>query len=214
MIKAVFWDFGGVLTTSPFEAFNRFEAEKGIPKDFIRGVNATNPLDNAWARFESSRIDTDEFNDAFRRESKAAGHAINGTEVIALLRGKIRPRMVAALKICKRHFKVACLTNKLKTKITGTDPFDGSDIDKVMTLFDAVIESRYEGIRKPDPQFYRLACERIAVAPSETVFLDDLGINLKPARALGMTTIKVVTEAQALADLTKTLGISMAPVET
>ena len=126
-----------------------------------------------------------------------------------MLRGEIRPRMVAALEICKRHFKVACLTNNMKTDDESSNPFDTSAVADVYALFDAVIESRHLGIRKPDPRFYELACERMAVQPAETVFLDDLGINLKPARALGMTTIKVVTEEQALADLETTLKISI-----
>ena len=211
MIKAVFWDFGGVLTTSPFEAFNRFETERAIPNDFIRTVNATNPHDNAWARFESNRIDVDEFDRAFLAETAAAGHPIGGREVIALLHGEIRPRMVAALETCRRQFKVACLTNNMNTDDENrhTNPFDTAAFAEVYALFDAVIESRHVGIRKPDPEFYELACERLGVTPEETVFLDDLGINLKPARALGMTTIKVVTEEQALADLEKVLGISV-----
>ena len=211
MIKAVFWDFGGVLTTSPFEAFNRFERERSMPKDFIRGINAANPLDNAWARFESSRITVDEFDRAFLQESEAAGHPITGREVIALLKGNLRPRMVEALKRCKQQFKVACLTNNIKTDDADAekDPFTADGVTAVMALFDAVVESRSEGVRKPEPAFYTLACERLNVAPAEAVFLDDLGINLKPARALGMTTIKVVTEDQALAELEQVLGIAL-----
>ena len=209
MFKAVFWDFGGVLTTSPFEAFNRYEAEHRIPRDFIRSVNATNSLDNTWARFESSRISLEQFDQEFLEETTAAGHAVSGREVIGLLRGEIRPRMVMALKACKPHFKVACLTNNMNTDDGSSDPFDTSAVAEVYALFDAVIESRHLGIRKPDPKFYELACERMTVSPAQTVFLDDLGINLKPARALGMTTIKVVTEEQALADLEATLKISI-----
>lgn len=211
MIKAVFWDFGGVLTTSPFEAFNQFEADHGIPSNFIRGINANNPNDNAWAQFESSRISLTDFDQAFLAETEAAGYPIRGRQVIALLKGDIRPRMVKALRRCKAHYKVACLTNNMKTDDQGKprSPFDSDAIAEVHALFDAVIESRHLGIRKPDPRFYELACERMEVTPSEAVFLDDLGINLKPARALGMTTIKVVTEEQALIDLETTLNIGI-----
>lgn len=212
MIKAVLWDFGGVLTSSPFEAFNRFEAEHGIPIDFIRGINATNPTTNAWAQFESSRISVEAFDAAFRDESSAAGHPVGGRQVIELLSGELRPRMVNALRACKERFKVACLTNNVKS---GEGPGmarsaeRAARIEAVMELFDVVIESSKEGIRKPDTQFYLLACEKLAIEPGDAVFLDDLGINLKPARALGMTTIKVETEEQTLRELQTVLGIEL-----
>jgi putative hydrolase of the HAD superfamily len=210
MIEAVLWDFGGVLTTSPFEAFNRYEEERGIPKDFIRTINATNPESNAWAQFESSQISLEKFDTAFAEESEAAGHCIPGGEVVALLSGDIRPRMVAALKHCKEHFGVACITNNVKS---GTGPGmarDGeraSAVQSVMELFDLVVESSIEGIRKPNPKIYQITCERLGVAPESTVFLDDLGINLKPARALGMSTIKVLGEDQALEELYSVTGL-------
>ena len=114
-IEAVLWDFGGVLTTSPFEAFNRYEAEQGLPKDFIRTINATNPETNAWARFESSSISLDEFDEAFAEESAAAGARVPGREVVALLSGDVRPRMVDMLRLCKRNYAVACITNNVKS---------------------------------------------------------------------------------------------------
>ena len=203
-IEAVLWDFGGVLTTSPFEAFNRFEAVRDIPADFIRTINATNPESNAWARFESSAISLEEFDAAFAEESAAAGHRITGREVVALLSGDVRPRMVNVLKQCKAHFRVACITNNVKS---GQGPGMAGDADRaaavqdVMALFDLVVESSIEGIRKPNPKIYSLTCERLGVAPEQAVFLDDLGINLKPARALGMQTIKVLTEDQAIDEL-------------
>ena len=211
MIKAIFWDFGGVITTSPFEAFNRFESDHGIPTNFIRTINATNPADNAWAQFESSRIKLEDFDQAFLAETKAAGYPIPGRQVIALLKGEIRPRMVKALVKCKSHYKVACLTNNMNTDDLANprNPFDNDAIAEVQAIFDVIVESRALGIRKPDPRFYEHACKRVDVEPSETVFLDDLGINLKPARALGMTTIKVVTEEQALIDLESTLNIDL-----
>jgi putative hydrolase of the HAD superfamily len=211
MIEAVLWDFGGVLTTSPFEAFNRFEADRGIPADFIRTINATNPESNAWAHFESSQITLDQFNDAFAAESEAVGHRITGREVVALLSGDLRPRMVEVLKHCKEHFRVACITNNVKS---GTGPGMARDADRavqmqeVMNLFDLVVESSVEGIRKPNPKIYQLACDRLGVDPESTVFLDDLGINLKPARALGMSTIKVLKEDQAIGELYQVTGLT------
>jgi len=206
MIRAVIWDFGGVLTSSPFEAFNRYERQHGIPLDFIRRVNATNPTGNAWAHFESSRVDLEQFDHLFAAESAAAGHEIRGAAVVALLGGDLRPRMLRALTRCKDHFKVACITNNVNSG-RGPGMASGGDraarVAEVMALFDVVVESRLEGVRKPDPAIYRLACERVGVQPAEAVFLDDLGINLKPARALGMHTIKVLDEEQAICDLAR-----------
>lgn len=211
-IEAILWDFGGVLTTSPFEAFNRYEAERGLPRDFIRSVNATNPEDNAWARFESSRIDLEEFDRQFAAEAAAAGHHVPGRDVIALLSGDIRPRMVSVLERCKAHFRVGCITNNVRSGQgpgMATSGERAGRVAEVMALFDLVVESSVEGVRKPDPRIYHLACERLGVAAERTVFLDDLGINLKPARALGMHTIKVLDEQQAIAELARATGLNL-----
>jgi putative hydrolase of the HAD superfamily len=211
-IRAVLWDFGGVITSSPFEAFNRYEIAAGLPRDFIRGVNATNPEHNAWAQFESSHITAAEFNTAFEKETRAAGHAIPGRIVIEMLSGEVRPRMVEVLKRVKQHYRIACLTNNVKAGDgpgMARDAAKASRVAEVMSLFDFVLESSKEGVRKPDPRFYQRACERLGVAPSECVFLDDLGINLKPAKELGMATIKVVSQAQAIADLERMLNLSL-----
>lgn len=211
-IEAVIWDFGGVLTTSPFEAFNRYEQAHGLPNDFIRGINATNPESNAWAQFESAQISLEEFDAAFAAEAAAKGGKVPGRDVIALLSGDLRPRMVEVLKRCKEHFKVACITNNVKS---GTGPAMATSDAKreqtgdVMALFDLVVESSIEGIRKPNPEIYRLTCARLGVAPDACAFLDDLGINLKPARQLGMHTIKVVEEDQAIRELEQITGIEM-----
>lgn len=210
-IKAILWDFGGVITSSPFEAFNRFEVEHGLPRDFIRSINARNPDDNAWARFESSRISLEEFDAAFAEESRAAGHALGGRAVLALLGGDVRPRMVEVLARCREDYKVVCLTNNMNTGhgpgIWGT-PERCAAVDAAMTLFHEVIESSKIGMRKPDPAIYRYACSRMQVEPSEVLYLDDLGVNLKPAKALGMQTIKVASETQAIADLSRALGMT------
>jgi len=188
---AVLWDFGGVLTSSPFDAFNRYEAEHGLPRDFIRGVNAQNHADNAWARFESSRITFAEFDRAFAAETRAAGHEVRGREVAALLGGDVRPRMAAVLNRVKQDYRVGCLTNNANAgQGSGMSSSDSQAqaVKDVMRLFDVIVESSKEGIRKPDPRIYELACTRLDVAPARVVYLDDLGINLKPARALDMTT--------------------------
>ena len=209
-IQAILWDFGGVITTSPFEAFTRFEKSNGLVKDFIRNINATNPDTNAWAKFESNSISVEEFDTLFHQESSAAGHPINGTQILELLSGDIRPKMVTALRKCKERYKIACITNNMKTGMGAgmtQDVKRAELIEEIMEIFDAVIESSHEGIRKPNPKIFELACDRINVKPMDCVFLDDLGINLKPARAMGMTTIKVLDQDQALKDLSLATGI-------
>ncbi len=209
-LEAVIWDFGGVFTTSPFEAFNAYEAENGLPKDFIRTVNATNPDDNAWARIERSQITTEAFDAAFREESRALGHEVPGADVLALLSGRLRPRVVTALATCKAHgVKVGCITNNAPVgqgASMTSDPGRAAEMASVFAQFDHVIESSKIGIRKPDPRIYALMCEALDVAPTGCVYLDDLGINLKPARAMGMTTIKVLSEEQLLQDLAAATG--------
>ncbi|WP_169544652.1 HAD-IA family hydrolase [Sneathiella aquimaris] len=209
MITAVLWDFGGVLTTSPFEAFNRFEKEHGLPENFLRTVNSTNPDTNAWAKFERSEISAEEFDGLFQSESSSLGHSVAGKEVIALLSGDIRPKMVAALKEISKDRKCYCLTNNVPA---GQGPgMSRSEearaaVAEVMSLFDEVIESSKIGMRKPDPKIYEYACNRMGVSADEVLYLDDLGINLKPAALMGMKTIKVISEQQALTDLGRALG--------
>ena len=209
-VEAVIWDFGGVFTTSPFEAFNRYEAARGLPKDLIRTVNATNPLENAWALFERAEIDRGGFDMKFLEESTALGHPVRGADVLPLLSGDVRPRMVEALKTCKRHFKVGCITNNMAQ---GHGPGMAASAEGasrsagIMALFDIVIESSKLGIRKPDPRIYRVACEQMDVDPGLCVYLDDLGVNCKGAAEVGMKAIKLVSEAQALSDLAAATGL-------
>ena len=210
-VEAVIWDFGGVFTSSPFEAFNRYEAAKGVPKDLIRRVNATNHHTNAWALFERNEIDTDRFDQLFLEESTALGHPVPGREVLPLLSGELRPRMVAALKTCKAHFKVGCITNNVVSMHSpGQDEIQraAGAMGQVMPLFDAIIESSKAGVRKPDPKIYLMMCDLLAVKPEACVYLDDLGINCKPAAELGMKAIKVVDVEQTLAQLAALTGLS------
>lgn len=212
MIKAVFWDFGGVLTTSPFLAFNRFEEEQGIPKDTIRKINSTNPDTNAWAQFERSQITLAEFDQAFAKEAQSLGYSIAGRVLIEMLSGDLIPEMVAVLRRCGTHFKTACLTNNVNMgegPAMQTSAERAEKINQVMAMFDVVIESSKVGIRKPNPQFYKTACQQSEVVPSEVVYLDDLGINLKPARAMGMQTIKVLHHNQAIDELQSYLDIPL-----
>ena len=207
MIKAVFWDFGGVITTSPFDSFNIYEESQNLPKDLIRTINSTNPDNNAWAKLERSEIDQEEFDSLFEVESRQFGHSIPGKQILSLVKGQIRPKMVKAIREIKDKLIQGCLTNNIQstedqelekdnvgTAISGTN-------QEIMGLFDFVFESSKENVRKPDPDFYKLACQKGGVNPHEVIFLDDLGINLKPAKALGMKTIKVVKSKNALLEL-------------
>lgn len=208
--RAVFWDFGGVITSSPFEAFNRYEQARGLPRDFLRTTNTINPDDNAWARFERNDITPAEFDALFLAETTARGHAVPGRDVLPLLSGTVRPAMVQVLRRVKQDFRVACLTNNIAV---GHGPGMSTSDDaaravaEVMALFDFVLESSKAGVRKPERRFYEIACETMQVEPREVVYLDDLGINLKPARELGMQTIKVGDPRLAVAELGRILEI-------
>ncbi len=210
---AVIFDFGGVITASPFEAFNRLEDERGLPQDFIRSVNAANPHDNAWARFERAEIDARTFDVLFEAEAEAMGHPLEGRAVLAVLSGSIRPAMVRALdQLAAAGYRLACITNNVPAGHGAGMARSGDakdEYEQVFARFEAVIESSKAGVRKPDPRIYQMMCERLGLEPAECVYLDDLGINCKPAAALGMAAIKVVSGDQALADLSALLGLEL-----
>lgn len=209
-IEAVLWDFGGVFTTSPFDAFNRYERERGLPRDIIRKINSINPDTNAWARLERSELAPAEFDAEFLGEAREFGLSIPGRDVLGLLSGDLRPRVVSAFKACKARFRVGCITNNAPTG-KGAGMSSSSEkaaaLAEIFAAFDHVIESSKAGVRKPDPRIYTMMCEALGVKPEACVYLDDLGINLKPAREMGMTTIKVTSEQQLLDDLSQAVGI-------
>jgi putative hydrolase of the HAD superfamily len=209
MIEAVIWDFGGVLTTSPFEAFARFENQRGLPADIIRRTNANNHWENAWAKFERAEVDLDTFDSLFAAESLALGAEVRGKDVLPLLSGDLRPEMVEALKIVRTTAKTGCITNNLPANAIGSASGRSLYVAEVMALFDHIIESAKIGMRKPDPRIYRMMIEALGVDPKACVYLDDLGVNLKPAREMGMTTIKVVSAAQAISELEAATGLSL-----
>ena len=204
---AVLFDFGGVLAGSPFDAFARYEREHGLPEGFLRQVNATNHHDNAWARLERNELSFEDFCDAFEAEAAAAGGKVDTRELFATLSGELRPAMLEAVRRCKERFKTGLLTNNFVTPLTGTER--GMAVGEVLRLFDVVVESSVVGLRKPDPRFYELACRELGIEPARAVFLDDLGVNLKPARAMGMATIKVLDPDAALDELQELLGIPL-----
>jgi putative hydrolase of the HAD superfamily len=209
MIEAVIWDFGGVLTSSPFEAFARFETERGLPADVIRRTNAANHLENAWAKFERAEVDIETFDSLFAAESLALGAEVRGRDVLPLIAGDLRPEMVEALRRIKSQFKTGCITNNLPANAIGSASGRTLYVAEVMSLFDHIIESAKIGLRKPDPRIYRMMVDALAVDPTACVYLDDLGVNLKPAREMGMTTIKVTAAAQAITELEAATGLSL-----
>jgi putative hydrolase of the HAD superfamily len=209
MIEAVIWDFGGVLTSSPFEAFARFETERGLPADIIRRTNANNHWGNAWAKFERAEVDLEAFDHLFAAETLALGAEVRGKDVLPLLSGDLRPEMVEALKRIKVKFKTGCITNNLPANSIRNLGGRSLYVAEVMALFDHVIESAKIGLRKPDPRIYQMMVESLDVDPKNCVYLDDLGVNLKPARAMGMTTIKVLNASQAIDELEAATKVSL-----
>lgn len=209
--SAVIFDFGGVITSSPFEAFNRLEATRGLPQDFVRRINARDGDTNAWALFERAEIDAEEFDRRFAAEARASGHDLDGASVLAVLAGTVRPAMVAVLDTLKtKGYRLGCITNNVPSghgagMARSADAHD--ELEQIFARFEHVIESSKAGVRKPDPRIYLMMCEALGLTPQDCVYLDDLGINCKPAAALGMHAIKVTSGEQALADLGAVLGV-------
>ena len=205
-IRGVLWDFGGVLSSSPFDAFARYEDEQGLPHGFIRTVNATDHHTNAWARFERAELSFTEFDAAFADESDRLGHRVPGADVLELLTGDMRPAMFTAVRRCR----AAGLTTALLTNnIAPMQERGWADEVGLDELFEVVVESAVAGVRKPELAAYELVLRKMHLPATDVVFLDDLGINLKPARELGMTTIKVVDPDEALGELEAVLGLSL-----
>ena len=209
-VRAVVFDLGGVLTESPMTAFAAYEAEAGLPDGLIRRLNSTDPDTNAWARYERNELDVAGFSAAFEAEAAAVGHRVDAGRVLAALAGELRPAMVEAVRRLRAAgFPLALLSNNVA-------PMERSGpVGDLLGLFDAIVESSVEGVRKPEPEIYRRAVARLSEAVGRPIefgdcaYLDDLGINLKPARALGMHTIKVVDPAAALAELSTLTGLEL-----
>jgi putative hydrolase of the HAD superfamily len=209
-VHAVVFDLGGVITESPMSAFAAYEVEAGLPPGLIRQLNSADPDTNAWARFERTELDAAGFSAAFEAEALAAGHRVDAARVLAALSGEVRPAMVAAVRRLREvGLPLALLSNNVAPmERTGR-------LGELLGLFDAVVESSVERVRKPEPEIYRRALTRLSDAVGRTVeagdcaYLDDLGINLKPARRLGFHTIKVVEPADALAELSALVGFPL-----
>jgi len=212
--RAVLWDFGGVITSSPFEAFNRLEAERGLPQDFVRQVNAANPDSNAWALFERAEIDASSFDALFAAEGLpllSPGFAL--TERFVLFALGPEPLVRALDRLKAAGYRLGCITNNVPSGHGAgmARSSDGRDeLEQIFARFEHVIESSKAGVRKPDPRIYMKMCETLGLAPSACVYLDDLGINCKPAAGLGMHAIKVASGEQALTDLSAAVGLTLA----
>ena len=193
--KAVIFDFGGVFTSSPVEKFEVYEKANGLPARFLGEVIKNNHNSNAWAKFERSEISRAEFDQAFAIETEQAGYKVPGDTLLALLSLELKPAMINVhQRIINAGYKTGCITNNLPamdsaSMVSASE--DGALVAEVFKRFDAVIESSKAGVRKPEPRIYQMMCEELDVSPQECIFLDDLGINLKPAKAMGMTTLKV-----------------------
>ena len=201
-----------MITASPFEAFAAYEQELGIPTGSIRKINSTNPDGNAWAKMERNEISLEDFCSLFEEEAAALGLVLSGNRVLGCLSGAIRPQMVRALEVLKERVSIGCITNNMKSghgSGMSRTPEQAEKIAEIMTMFEVVIESAKVGLRKPDPRIYQMACDELQVAAERCVYLDDLGINCKPAAALGMRAIKVVDPDEALSDLEKIVGFEL-----
>ncbi|SOE00490.1 HAD-IA family hydrolase [Blastococcus haudaquaticus] len=209
-VSAVVFDLGGVLTESPITAFTAYEEEAGLPAGLIVRLNSTDPDTNAWARFERNELDVAGFSAAFEAEALAAGHRVDAARVLGALRGELRPAMVAAVRrLREAGLPLALLSNNV-APMERTGP-----LGDLLGLFDVIVESSVEGVRKPEPEIYRRALARLSdavgrpIEATDCAYLDDLGINLKPARALGFSTVKVVDPAVALAELSELVGFPL-----
>jgi putative hydrolase of the HAD superfamily len=205
--EAVVFDLGGVIFPSPLHVFRAYEREHGLPDRFISEVVLADPERGAWSRLERGELGFDEFCDAFDAECAARGGAVTSRDLMRAVGSGFEPyaSMVTAIGAIRDHgLKTGALTNNW-----ADDPGRDNPAWPTAEWFDVVVESAVEGLRKPDPRIYLLVCERLDVAPAATVFLDDLGANLKPARELGMTTIKVAEPNVALAELEAVLGFEL-----
>jgi putative hydrolase of the HAD superfamily len=204
--RAAIFDIGGVLTHSPVTRIQQFCAEQAIPDDVRYAIFG--PDDGPWSRFERSELSREEFAVEFDAHVTPCGTAARGLPFMEWFFQGFgeRPEMVAVVKHLRGRVKLGSITNNVARDEPAQRRTSGID---VQSLFDVVVESAIEGVRKPDPRIYLVACQRLGVEPSEAVFLDDLGSNLKGARALGMHTIKVDATTGAIDALEQALGIPL-----
>lgn len=207
MIKTIIFDFGGVITNSPIEGFKLLEEKHGYDKGLITNINMNNPNDNAWAKSERGEIDIHTFLEEFEKEALEIGEKIDAREILQQLYGSMRENIINKIKLLSnsKKYKLICLTNVLK----GVDIFTPKErviaVNYVMRYFDRIYESYKLNMRKPETRIYQYILNEMNIKPQETVFLDDLGMNLKSARQLGINTIKVVNPKDAINELDQLL---------
>jgi putative hydrolase of the HAD superfamily len=202
--RAVIFDLGGVVLESPLHTIARYERELGLPPGFVNRVVAGSGASGAWSRLERGELPMEEFYPAFESDCERAGGRLDARLLFERIAAESvpRPAMLEAIRrIRESGLAAGALTNNWSSERDGTGV--------LRPHFDAFIESCVVGVRKPDPRIYELACRALRVAPSEAVFLDDIGANLKSARALGMETIKVEEPRAALDALQRLLEIPL-----
>jgi putative hydrolase of the HAD superfamily len=207
-VDGVLFDMGGVVMESPLHAISRYEQERGLPPSSINRVVAAAGETGAWARLERGELTVATFRAPFEADCRAHGIEVDGAAVMAAIAaaGVARPAMLEAIRRLRAHgLRVGALTNNWRREGPENDVMPRHLRDH----FDVFIESRVVGLRKPDPRIYLLACRELGVEPARTAFLDDIGGNLKPARALGMATIKVDDPVAALGELGALIGLDL-----
>ncbi len=211
--RAVVFDLGGVVLGSPLHAIRRYEEQLGLARDAINRVAAETAPRGAWSRLERGELSMEAFYPAFEADCREAGHTIDARTMFEWMGAESQPRpaMLAAIRAIRdQGLRVAALTNNwASAEDAGNDAAPDDGTRALREHFDVFIESCVEGMRKPDPRIYQLACSRLEVDPTQAVFLDDIGANLKPARALGLRTIKVDEPGAALAELSEALGFAL-----
>ena len=206
-IQTIIFDFGGVITDSPIEGFKKLEKSYGISKGVISSIVMTNPDNNAWAKSERGEIDIQTFIEEFNLEAKKLGYNLNAKEILKQLYGPLRPLMVEKIASLSKNYQLICLTNVLKGVHVFSPKERKKEVDHVLSFFDKIYESCEIGMRKPEKRIYRYLLDDLKIKPENSVFLDDLGMNLKTAKLLGINTIKVIDPIAALRELNNYLKI-------
>ena len=205
-ITAVVFDIGGVIQDSPLDAIARYERDHGLPPNAINRAVAATGEGGAWSRLERGELTVEAWCGPFEDDCRAHGLTVDAARLMQYIAGagRERPQMLRAVgRLRDRGLRVGALTNNWATGQAPTGP------PPIARHFDALVESRAVGMRKPDPRIYRLICRELGVEPPRTAFLDDIGTNLKSAKALGMHTIKVSHPEQALRDLSALVGFDL-----
>ena len=189
-IKLILWDYGGVLTYSPFLNIKDFEQLSNIKQNSIIKINSNKPFVNAWAKLEKNLISFNEFSCLFKEEAKSIGiNHIDPIKLLQCIEVSLNNKMVTLLKKVSQKYDCACLTNNFKNHFSKKN---SSTFNSIKKSFDYIFESSKLGLRKPEKEIYLYAQKKMKVKPQEILFIDDLGINLKPARELGFITYKFI----------------------